>query len=582
MEGHTLKRMRFAFALMLALSLFLTACSGSKSDPAPNNTSSNTTGGETAAPANQGPKGTLKYYLTDKPTTFDPAMVTDVSTNQILQNVFSGLVTFDTKGGVIPDLAEKFDVSADGLTYTFTLKADAKFSDGTPVTAADFKRSILRNFHPGVGSPTGVSYLDDIAGAQKFMAAKDELDAQLKDNKISEADHTKKVMEAFEALKNDPSITVKDDKTLVLVIDKPKPFFVMKLTYPTGFVVGKSFPDDAPLGAAPENVAKAIGAGPFTMDSYTEGSMVVLKANANYAGEKAKVATVEMPVISSPQARLAAYRAGQIDVNEVAGADYPTLKADPELSKHLLEWAGARVNYLALNQIVLEAAKNKDFRLAVAHAINKEQLVKVVWNDTHLPAYGVLPDTISGANGAKIQKVEYNVDKAKDYLKKSGYEGLEFTITYRAQDEVTQRLAEFIQSQLTTNLGLKVNIEPMEWSALLAASRQKTELESFYLGWSADYPDPQNFLSLLLHSKAPYNRYGYANPEFDAMVEKADVMPNGPERMAEYAKAEQFAISDGAWTPLTYPKNIFLIRPTVKGFSYNSMGVLPLNTVTVE
>ncbi len=575
-----MKRMRFVFALLLTLSVVLSACSGSGTKTEEPAKTEN--GGQTATPADNGPKGTLKYYLTDKPTTFDPAMVTDVSTNQILQNVHAGLVTFDTKGNVILDLAKEYKVSEDGMTYTFTLKDDAKFSDGTAITAADFKRSILRNFHPGVGSPTGVSYLDDIAGAQKYMAAKDELDAQLADKKISEADHSKKVLEAFEAFKNDPSITAKDDKTLVLTIDKPKPFFLMKLTYPTGFVVSKSYPDDAPLGASPENVKKAIGAGPFTMDSYTEGSKVVLKANPAYPGEKAKVATVEMQIITSPQARLAAYRAGQIDVNEVPGADYSTLKADPELSKHLVEWAGARVNYIALNQVKFEAARNKDFRLAVAHAVDKVQLAKVVFEDTHLPAFGVLPDTIPGANGDKIQKVEYNVEKAKEYLKKSGYEGIEFTFSYRAGDEVTDRLAQFVQNQLQTNLGIKVNLQPMEWSALLAASRQKTELEAFYLGWSADYPDPQNFLSLLLHTKAPYNRYGYGNPEFDAIVEKADVMPNGPERMAEYSKAEQIAISDGAWTPTTYPKNIYLVRPTVKGFSYNSMGVLPLNTVSVE
>lgn len=579
-EGHTLKRMRLGFAIALVLSLVLTACSsGGKTTEKPaDNTQSQ---GTQQKAAEAGPTGTLKYYLVDKPTTFDPAMVSDVSTNQIIQNVFAGLVTFNEKGDIVLDLAKEYKVSEDGLTYTFTLK-DAKFSDGTPVTAADFKRSILRNFNPEVGASIGESYLDDIAGVAKFLKTKNDLNAELKDKKISDADFKSKLTAAFEALKNDPSITVKDDKTLVLTIDAPKPFFLAKLTYPTAFVVGKSVPDNAPLGAAPDNVKKMIGAGPFIMDSYEEGSKVVLKANPNYVGDKAKVAVVEMPVITSDQAQLAAYRAGQIDISPVPPGDYKTLKADPQLGKEIVEWASARINYFALNQDKLEAAKNHDFRLAIAYAIDKEKLNEVVFSGTHFPAYGVLPDSIGGANGKNIKAIKFDPAKAKEHLKKSGFEGkADFTITYRAQNETSERLAQFIQSQLQTNLGIKVTLAPMEWGALLAATQKKTELEAFTLGWSADYMDPQNFLSLLLRTNAPYNRYGYSNPEFDKIVDKADVMKPGPERFAEYSKAEQIAVDDVAWIPTTYPKSMFLVRSNIKGFKYNAMGILPLNYIEV-
>ncbi|HYG56542.1 MAG TPA: ABC transporter substrate-binding protein, partial [Symbiobacteriaceae bacterium] len=477
--------MSLTLAIALVLSLVLTACSSGTKKEEPS-------GVQTPQQAtDSGPKGTLKYYLVDKPTTFDPVMVTDVSTNQIITNVFAGLVGFNEKGEVILDLAKGYTVSDDGLTYTFTLK-DAQFSDGTPVTAADFKRSILRAVNPDIASPTGESYLNDIAGVAKYIAAKSELNTQLKDKKITDADFKSKVNAAFDALKNDPSITVKDDKTLVMVIDAPKPFFLAKLTYPTAFVVGKAYADNAPMGAAPANVQKMIGAGGFVMSSYEEGSKVTLKANPSYAGDKAKVATIEMPVITSPQAQLAAYRAGDIDIAPVPPGDYPTIKNDPELGKSLVEFATARINYLALNQVKFEAARDVNFRLAVAHAIDKEKMVQVVYSGTHFPAYGVLPDSIAGANGAKIQKVGYDVAKAKEYLKKSGKEGITFTFTYRAGDEVTERLAQFVQSQLQTNLGITVKLQPMEWGALLTASRNKTELEAFYLGWSADYMDPQN------------------------------------------------------------------------------------------
>lgn len=571
-----MKKLRFALAGALALSLALTACSGAKTPPA-------TTPGTTEAPKPADATATFKYYLTDKPTTFDPAMITDVSTMQVIGNVYSGLVQYNEKGELVNEMADKVDVSPDGKTYTFTLKEGIKFHDGTPVTAEDFKRSMLRAMNPALGSPVTSIYLDDVVGYNKYLATEAKLSKDMAAKTITEEQQKTQLAAAYEELKKSPGIEAKDAKTLVINIVDTTPFFLAKLTYPTAYPVHKNLPTDKPLDPSPANAKLAIGTGPFAIDTYVEGSKLTLKRFADFYGDKAKVAGVDMQVITADQAQLAAYRSGQLDMAVLPPAEYKNIKADPALGKEILEMASARINYLALNQGKWEPAKDVRVRQAFALAINNDQLAEVVYGGTYLPAYGVLPEGIPGGNGSKIQGLKYDVAKAKELLKQAGYgEGakpLSLTITYRAGNETTQRWAEFVQSQLKTNLGVTVQIAPMEWSALLKATQAKDQLEAFVLGWSADYIDPQNFMTILLRTGTPNNRYGYSSTAVDAILDKADRMPNGPERYAEYGKAEQIAVTEAGFIPQTYPKNMFLVRSTVKGVRLNVMGVMPLNQV---
>jgi ABC-type oligopeptide transport system substrate-binding subunit len=565
------RKFRYALVALLALSMLLAACKTKTAEPAQPSGSAQ-------------PAATFHYYLVDKPTTFDPAMVSDVSTMQVIQNVFSGLVMFNEKGEVVADMAAKWEISPDNKTYTFTLK-DATFADGTKVTARDFVRSMVRAMNPVLASPVSDSYLDDIAGYHAFLAKRGDLDTQKGDKKITDDAYAKALTAAYTDLVKAPGIEAKDDKTLVITLTQPAAYFLAKMTYPTAWVVHPAVPNDKPMASAPENVKLAIGTGPFTLDSYVEGSKVVLKRNPKYYGYQAKVGTVELAVITQDAAQLAAYQGGQFDMAPIPTTDYQRVKADAVMGKEVLEYPTARVNYFALNQNLWAPARDVRVRQAFAYAIDKEKLNQVVYQGTQFPAYGILPPSIPGALGDKVQGLRYDGAKAKDLLKQAGYgEGgkpLTLKLTYRAKNETSQRLAEFIQSQLQTNLGIKVNLDPMEWSKLLDASDKKTELESFLLGWSADYIDPQDFLTILLHSDSPNNRYGYTNKDFDAILNKADHSATS-DRMAQYSKAEQLAVTDAAWVPTTFGKSLFLVKPYIKGVRNNAMGILPLNTVTVN
>lgn len=572
-----MKKFRFAMALMVVLAMALTACSGSKQEPKKEDPA------KPAAPAE--PTTTLHYLMTTKPTTFDPALTSDAPTMQMIQNVYAGLVSANEKGEVVPDMAAKIDVSADGKVYTFTLK-DAKFHDGTKVTAEDFKRSFLRAMNPGIGATLADTYLDDIPGYAKFLAKQGEIAKAVKDKTMTEDASKAEIAKAYEALKADSGIVAKDEKTLVITLNEAIPYFLAKLTYPTGFVVGKSVPSDKGLDASPASAKLMNGTGAFKMDSYVEGSKIVIKRFADYFGDKAKVGTVEFAVIETDQAQLAAYRSGQLDISPIPPNDYKTLKADATLSKDIREWAAARIQYFALNQKVWEPAKDVRVRQAFNYAVDKDKMNDVVFGGVHQPAYGYLPDSIPGALGSKAQMLKFDPAKAKALLKEAGYgEGgkpLTLKVTYRAKNETAQRLAEFLQNQFQTNLAnIKITIEPMDWSALLTASKAKNQLQAFALGWGADYMDPQNFLGVLLHGKAPENRVGWLNKDFDTILEKADKMPNGPARFAEYSKAEQIAINDSPWVPLYYQKQLWLVRPTVKGLWWNAMGIQQLNKVEI-
>ena len=605
-----MKRNRLTVLLAIVLGLALLAgCSNKSATPTPAPSPSP----EAPKPA---PPAVFHTFSTDNPTSFDPAMVSDVATmTSIIQNVFSGLVNNDKDGKVALDMAADFKVSADGMTYTFTLKDGLKFHSGRAVTSEDFKWSMLRAVNAGLASPVASSYLDDIVGFAKYFAAEAKanqpaadakakltaLKDDLKNNKATQADvdaaqkaydeAAKKaeaeVKAAYAELEKNPGVETPNPKTVVFKIDAPKPYFLAKLTYPTAYVVDKTVaPYDKPISTSPDNVKMAVGTGPFKFTGFVDNSSITLTKSDDYYGQKAKVQTIDIQVIKSEAPRLAKYKAGELDMASVPTADYQSIKADPALGKEMLEWATARTNYFVLNQLVYEPGKNQKVRQAFNYAIDKNALAKVVYQDTVFPAWGVLPPGVPGALGNKVKGLTYDPAKAKATAKEAGYDDNNklpaLKITYRGGDETIQRWVEFLQQQIKANLPIMdVTLEPLEWGVFLKQSATKNVLQSFVLGWSEDYNDPQNFLSLLLACNAPYNRYGYCNKAVDDILAKADVAPPGDARLAMYAQAEQMIVDDGAWVPQHFPKVQYLLKPYVKGFQYNIGGLMPYNTVEI-
>ncbi|MFN3974032.1 MAG: ABC transporter substrate-binding protein [Dehalococcoidia bacterium] len=511
----------------------------------------------TAAPAAPAPApktGGVFRRLWDDPPTLDPHLVSDVSSAFVVVEVFSGLVTLDTDLRVVPDIAERWEVSPDARTYTFYLRRGVKFHNGREVTAEDFKYSLERATDPKTQSPVAETYLGDIVGVQEKLAGK---------------------------AKDVTGIRVVDRYTLQITIDAPKVYFIAKLTYPTAFVVDREQIER--LGRRWTDQPN--GTGPFKLKEYKVGERIVLERNPDFYRGPPKVDRVELLLAGG--SAMAMYENDEIHVTGVGLADLERVRNpnDP-LNKQLVQAPlSFDIFYIGFN------TKKPPFddvkvRQALNHSINKELIASQVLSNLVTPAYGILPPGFPGFNPSIQDKgLKYNPDLAKRLLAESKYAGKlpRIVLTVPGTGGSAGLDLEVIMDQWKQTLGVEVEVQQVEWATFLQELNRGT-LQAFAgLGWSADYPDPQDFLDILFHSKSAQNHTFYSNPEVDLLLEQARVEQDWNKRVALYNKAEETIIRDAAWVPLWYSGERFaLIKPYVKGYKLTPMIVPKLKDVWIE
>ncbi len=506
----------------------------------------------------------LRYPLTSDPTNLDPAMVEDGTTIDLLQNVFEGLVKWDTDNKIAPNLASSWDLSPDGRTYTFHLKQGIKFHNGREVKADDFKYSIERACDPATKSTTSPTYLKDIIGAS------DKLNGKAKE--VS-------------------GVVVADPYTLKITIDAFKPYWLGNMTYPTGFVVCK---EAIEANGGKFDDKTCIGTGPFKMQSYRPGYEVDLTAFADYHDGKPVVDGIVRPILKDASVRLSKYLANEIDYLEVSPDELAHIQSDPKLQSDLHTYSRAVLWYVALNQVSSADSpfKKRDVRRAFAMAIDKDEIIRVALKGVMPVAKGIVPPEIPGANLA-IRPIPYDPAQAQKLLAQAGYpNGANFptlTISYRQDMPEVGNVAQMVAKQIQKNLNVNLQLRPMEWAQFLTERTNRTMPVSF-LRWSADYLDPQDYLSVLLHTNHvingkddhPENGVGYSNAEFDKLCDQADSEHDSAKRMAEYGQAEQIGVDDAPWVPMYYFKQLELDKPGVTGIRDSLFGHLPHTTTAVK
>ena len=502
----------------------------------------------TALPA-AGGSGTLNLYNTD-PLTLDPAMAGDATSNGYILQIFSGLVRMDDNLEPVADIATGWQVSADGLTYTFQLRQGVTFQDGRKVTASDFKYSWERACNPATDSQTASIYLGDILGASEMLSG---------------------------AAQSLSGVQVVDDYTLKVTLVSPSSAFLSKLTYPTAFVVDKN------------NVAKGAswwskpnGTGPFRLNSWTEGSQLVLERNPLYYGEKAKLNKVVYKLLAGIPMDL--YEAGDIDVADVdiayydrvmdpAGPFYAQLVSSPELS----------LTYLGFN--VSEAPfDDPNIRLAFSMAVNKTRLASLMFRDVVAPAAGILPSGMPGYNQS-LQSIGYDVDAAKALIAASKYGSAanlpKIVITTSGYGGLAPSDLIAIVYDWETAFGIDIEIRQLDPSQYSYGLKQEKD-SMFYFAWGADYAHPQNFLEVLFGTGTTYNFGGYSNSQVDALLKQAAATTDETASFALYRQAEQILVSDAACIPLWTGKNLQLVQSYVKGYNLNALGQVALNKVYIQ
>ncbi|MCL4371594.1 MAG: peptide ABC transporter substrate-binding protein [Chloroflexi bacterium] len=510
------------------------------------------------APASKSaPSGNTLRLLGDDPPTIDPALVQDATSSEYIVEIFSGLFTLNDKLEVVPDIAESYDVSPDGLVYTFKLRKDVKFQDGRGVTAQDFKYSMERAADPRTESLVADTYLGDIVGV------KDKLRGKAKE--IS-------------------GIKVVDDYTLQITIDSPKVYFLSKLTYPTAFVVDKNNVEKG--GRRWTNQPN--GTGPFKLKEWKRGESITLVRNDNFYGGAPKVDQVVYNIaIAGAGTGMTMYENGDIDMVGVGLADIDRVQ-DPasELNSQLVRAPSLSIGYVGLNALVPPFDDVK-MRQAFAAAIDKQKIVDVVLKGTVQKADGIVPPGMPEYQNKNLKPIAFDPQRAKQllaesrYADPSSYPPLTFYVS--GEGGASPRTVTAIVEMIKQNLGIDIKIQQTEWATFLQdLSTDQKKYPMFSLGWVADYPDPQNFLDVLFHSNSLDNHTGYSNKEVDALLEQARTEKDQAKRMDLYYQAEQKIVGEAGWIPLDYGESYILVKPYLKNVRF-SLGVSPwLRFVSIE
>lgn len=492
--------------------------------------------------------GALNLYGID-PLTLDPAVSSEMTSHEYVTQIFGGLARFGDKLEPAPDIAQSWQISNDGRTYTFYLRQDVKFQDGRQVKAEDFKYSWERACGPQTGSLTAATYLGDIVGAKEVLAGK---------------------------TKDISGIKVLDDYTLEVTIDAPKSYFLAKLTYPTAFVVDRANVEQGGKWWRTPN-----GTGPFRLKQWQEGELLVLQRNELYYGGLAKVNEVVFHLWGGMPMNM--YETGEIDVANVsldyiekvtdkAGSFYQDLMVAPELS----------FTYIGFNT-TKPPFDDADIRRAFSQAVDKDKLVSLVFKGMMQRADGVLPPGMPGYNEG-LSGLGFDIGKAKELIANSSYGDVSrlppITITTTGWGGLISPDLEAIVHQWRENLGVEVKVRQLEPARFPYLKEEKDEM--FDMGWIADYPHPQDFLDVLFHTGADYNYGEYSNPEVDILLEKAGVEQNSELSLALYQQAEQKLIEDAACLPVYFGQSYILVKPYIKGYDLNPLGFVRLNEVSVE
>ena len=510
----------------------------------------------TPGPENPAPGGGVFRRLWADPPTLDPHLTGDTTSAGVVVEIFSGLVAIDTDLQLVPDIAESWTIDDTGTVYTFTLRDNVTFHNGDKVTAHDFKWSIERAASPSLASHLADTYLNDIIGASDYIEG----------NAASIE-----------------GVTVIDDKTLQIAIDAPKAYFLAKLSYPTAYVLHR---DAVESGGRNWWVSNAVGTGPFELKEYRIGERIVLERfDAYYREPRPDVDAINMNLAGGQS--MAMYENDEIDVTGVGLFDLDrVLDPDEPLNRELVVAPpGFSVSYIGMNAST-PPFDDANFRRALNHSIDKDLIANEVLAELVKPAYSILPPGFPGYT-EDIQGLEYDPDLAREYLAQSQYADPEtrprIVITVPGTGGTIGLDLEVIIEMWKQELGIEVEIQQVEWATYLEDLDDRKFQAYAGLGWSADYPDPQDFLDILFHTESGMNHGSYSNTDVDALLEEARTIQDVVRRVELYNQAEQLIVDDAAWVPTWFTGEQYaLVKPYINGYRLTPMTVPKLQEIRIE
>jgi oligopeptide transport system substrate-binding protein len=508
--------------------------------------------------------------------TFDPALVSDLYSGRATTPVFTGLTSLDDNGNVQKQLASSWQTSNDGLTYTFTLKDGLTFSNGRTLTAADVAYSLNRAIDPATQSPVASAYLPMIKDSEKLG------------NGVS-------------TLIGD-SLIAQNDKTLQIKLNRSVGYFLDALALPVANVVNPDLVKKYGMSWT-DHLSEGAGAGPFKVKSYKRGATEIrMERNDSYYGPKPQLQEIHYPFYKEFDATHADYLAKKLDDTGIPLKLFPEDKTRSDFYKY----SSLAINYYAFN-MRMKPFDNLKIRQALALAINKDQLTDKIWKGSYIPTNHIIPQGMPGYNpdltgpdGTK--STSGSPTKAQQLLQEGmqeeGYKSLSdippITLTYAsagiqaAKDEVS-----LLQQDWQNVLGITIKTADIDFNTLIGYtnSGDKNTLQ-FFSGpaWGADYPDPQDWTTLLFSKNSPNNSMHFgvnSSPENTAQGKlqddmlKADIMPvdtdlHKTERLKAYQPIEQELVNQVAWLPTEQQLAYGLHKPCLQGYPQPAAtGIVP-------
>jgi oligopeptide transport system substrate-binding protein len=477
-----------------------------------------------------------------EPDTLDPHRAEDESSREIIRDLFEGLVGETQAGELVPGAAESWEIAADGLTWTFVLRPDGRWSNGDPVVAADFVAGFRRVLDPATGS-SSAALLAPLAGALEIIAGTRAPDSL-----------------GVEAL---------DERRLAVRLRSPTPYLLGLLTHSVSFPLHR--PSIAEHGGRFARPGRLVSNGAYQLEAWEAHSHVQLRRNPHFR-EQPAIGVVRFYTFDAPEAALNRYRAGDLDMSvQMPMARFQWLRDN--LPDELYTAPALSTQFWLFNTV---RAPLDDVRVrkALTMAVDQQLIVETVTGLGDRAAYGLVPPGVANYTAqffaGHADPIEARAAAARALLTEAGYgpgNPLRVEVHYNTDDNL-RRIAVAVASMWRAHLGVETVLHNEEFRVLLNRRKHPDQWGILRLAWRGDYNDASNFLEILLRSGA-VNDTGYDDPEFERLLGEAAVERDPARRRALLEAAEHRMLEHYPLLPLYHPVSKNLVKPWVKGFQPN-------------
>ena len=559
-----MKKRVLATLLAALMVLSCTACgdaaaSSAASEAAASSAAAAASAGEPAA-ATAG-SNYLNVMTEVEVASLDPQQATDGTSFEVIADYTDGLMQMDAEGAAVPAIAESYELSEDGKTYTFHLRDDAKWSNGEPVTADDFIFGWQRAVDPATASEYSymLSDIGQVVNAAEIIAG---------DKPVEEL-----------------GVKAVDDKTLEVQLNVPVSYFLSLMYFPTFYPVNRAFYEslaEGTFGTSPETV---LSNGAFILESYEPAALSFsLKKNPDYYNAASvSLEGLNYQVIKDSQQALMSYQAGDLDIMKLSGDQVDQVKDDPAFSVH----GAGYLWYLTMNSHDVEALNNVNMRMAISNAMNRESIVTDVVKDGSVATYtAVPPQFATGPDGSDFSADQTkfsafcadNAEFAKECYDKACQElgQSEFTFELLVEDQTeTQNVAAVIKEQLETALpGVTLNLK-VEPKKQRVEDIQNGNYEVCLTRWGPDYADPMTYLNMWITDCS--NNYGlWSDAEYDAIIENCttgDLCTDPEGRWSALYDAEQIIMEQAVIAPVYTKADACMTASNVSGIEFHPVAL---------